>query len=164
MDASISVSGILVWTIKFIFRKIIFLPLCAWKHSTQTFPQFNDFILYRTLKLQLFKLKLERSSQSSNQKMKNISVWSNFMNTVESKVDWVEELICPLLILSRLELFYWIEFWCSSLHKRKEIKTKTDVRRTEIQSSNQKGHFAQFVLKRRQRNDVSQILWETERT
>ena len=46
----------------------------------------------------------------------------------------------------------------------KEIKTKTEIRRTETESSNQKGHFALFVLKTRQWNDVCPILWGAERT
>ena len=93
MSALITISGMFVWITIFSFRKIIFLPLCTWKLSTQTFPQLNDFILHRTLELQTFKVKLKLSNQSSNQELKNISIWSNFKSTVGSKVDSIEEVI-----------------------------------------------------------------------
>ena len=60
----------------------------------------------------------------------------------------------------------WVVLELSPQKKKilKEIKTKTEVRKTESKSSNQKGRFAQFVLKTRQRNDVSQIIRWAERT
>ena len=73
-----------------------------------------------------------------------------------------------MLKLPPLNLFSmnWVVLYLSPQKKKilKEIKTKTEVRRTESKSSKQKGRFAQVVLKTRKRNDVSQILRGAERT
>ena len=133
MYALITVSGKFAWITKFIFRKIIFLPLCTWKLSTQTFPQLNDFILNRTLELQTFKLKLKLSNQSSNQELKNISISSKLKSTVGSKVDWIQEVIVtpPAETPSTVAIFTEVSYARALSTIEKNIKGNQDQNRSK---------------------------------